>query len=757
MRTIVVLALLLTASSLPAQNDPGAHTGPYKGFGYDWENNDLGLDPVAPKPWTPVERDGNTLRIWNRAVTWDKGLLPAQVESNGHALLAGPMTLRLTFNGDDLDAPAELKVNDPATPERATIAGSRSNRHATVNASMALEFDGFLLVDLAIEPRRKDVKLEKLIVEIPFDKKIARYFSRDLNYDYDLERVVRSDILNSAGRLKDGFELYFNHHLWIGGNDAGIELEFETNKDWSSSKEEPVFFVKRDDRAATLRVVMVDEPTVIDKARHYRFGFYITPVRPMDDRHRTIVAGWRTWLLRQDEKPDDEGRLPKKGEQLTTGLAGEEPPEGYDPRLWTFQTVRSGPTFPKTRKLPRRPMVKYFSLPEPPDDPKQLAEYKALLKTCHDAGARFIPYSSLMMMDLDIPEADKYLPYWERELGKRRHHAGLFRVSLYPKSIRDFLVYHYVKAATEWGQDGLYYDIASVGDKVVNPKAGGVDIRGTDWFYKPTFSVRQYHKRLYRATKSRHADFQITQHHGKVPVLFGGFSDIIYSGESMNAVFLDEGTKRWKRGEYPEGHPPYEPDFGLFPDDFYLASYCKGTGIAHRFMPNIIKWNPRWPPRDAEFDRRWFAKHRDELVASTRAMMARMLAMDVPLWRTRLDIRTYDRAMLAFQQYFGGFVPPVNHIGPWTPEAIRTNDPANERIYVGAYTRPKRKGFVLVVSNWGREAVTETVRLNFDGIGAGLDRVTGAMNMEKNAPVKHDDRSVTVDLPANDYRLIWVE
>lgn len=80
---------------------------------YPWLGNDLGRTDAAPAPWTPVEVDGPTVRVWGRDLTWAGGPLPAQITSPGVPLLAAPIDLGLSVVGATLALPeAPVQVSE---------------------------------------------------------------------------------------------------------------------------------------------------------------------------------------------------------------------------------------------------------------------------------------------------------------------------------------------------------------------------------------------------------------------------------------------------------------------------------------------------------------------------------------------------------------------------------------------------------------------------------------------------------------------
>jgi len=125
-QVVIVLAAFAWSSPMidgaPQSPSPGAKTGPYKGFGYPWENNDLGIDRTVPKPWTPVEVEGKTLRVWGRSFQYGKGVLPEQIVTQGQELFHRAPVVALSLNGRALDlAGAEPVIENDGVGDRVSI------------------------------------------------------------------------------------------------------------------------------------------------------------------------------------------------------------------------------------------------------------------------------------------------------------------------------------------------------------------------------------------------------------------------------------------------------------------------------------------------------------------------------------------------------------------------------------------------------------------------------------------------------------
>lgn len=717
-------------------NAPGSPVGPYQGFGYEWENNTLGMDRRVPPPWKPVSVKGQTLEVWGRSYVFGSALFPMQITSQGKELLAAPMRLRLQANGRALaDTQVDTKITDQAHDDRVELTGRLQNADVRVLLRTSLEFDGFLRFDLTLTPTRAPVSLQAVVIEIPFHSQVARFYSRFFLYDFHRQLVDPRDLLRSAGRISQSIVMPFNHHVWIGNHQVGAEFSAETNQNWSNQVLNRSIEIVPTAAHTVLRLNLVDKPVTFSQDQGYSFALYITPIRPMSQNWRASI----------------------NGAPMQTQF---EPPQGYTPRLWTFYA-------PAVRS-PNMVPLEYDSLAVPPSAPKQRAIYDQVLAKAHHNKVRFIPYSSLMWWHGDIPELQAYWKYWVMDLAqrgtriegwqpsKRTLDAGkkgnAFEISLYSKSIQDFLIWQYVQAAEKWNQDGVYFDVAAGRANVVNPNAGRL-VPDKGKMYQPVFSVREFHKRLYKAVKARQPDFLITQHHGKTPILYSGFSDIIYSGEALNLLFLDVGSQQKKLGKLSEDRAPYAPDYSRIPDDFWRATYGSQFGFVPYLLPQIFKWRASWGDGGTEEMVR--AQQKQDGGPYTRILLSRALVLGLPVMRLRLDVDVFDKVMRGFEQ-FGGLVEPLTFIGP--EEAERIHRKANtSRLLTSAYLRPETRKMVLIIANWTPNKVSEALDLNFSAMAGNLTAIAKVTDLEGGAPPSHSAQSIKVELPGNDFRVLMIE
>lgn len=697
---------------------------PYPGYGYEWENNNLGIDRKVPLPWTLVQVNERTLSVWGRTFSFGNALFPEQITSQGNELLSRRMNLALRINGESYqDNSGGAVITDQGNFDRVELEGKISGKSADVIVKTSLEFDGFLRFDITIDPKVKPVVIEEMIFEIPYSSSVATYYTRFYDYDFANERVNRTDMINSAGKIKGTMLLPFNHHVWIGNHKAGAELSIETNYHWSEKDVNKAIEIEPDQNAfaVNLRANIITLAKKITESVTFSFGLMVTPIKP-------LTKNWRSYILGN----------------------GVESADGYDSELWTKSTaaVRIKPEF-----------ISHFT---PPVEPELFQKYNDVRKELQDKNTKFIPYAALMFMHKDMPELKDYAKYWLTDLKASQNPRILWtNVNFYSKSIQDFYIWHYVRSIKEWQQDGLYFDGGANPFPVKNSNTEYDISDKSGKSYIPIFSVREFHKRLYKAVKSHNAEFLITQHSGSAPKMFCGFSDFIYTGESMNLEFIRLGAEAYNSGNLPEGWPPYLPDYSNFPDDYWQAIYTQSFGFVNVILPMVAKWRDTWAKPFPELPvaksvESWMKNTPGYTDKFTRMLLSRTIPLDIPLWRSRFDSGIFDNLMHGYQKYFGGLIEPLNFIGHYEAEKINLNfDKSN--LIISVYIRPEQGKMVLLVANWTNEAIEEKVKLNFKDLNAGLHRIIKVTDIEDEShKYAYSEDAITVKIPANDFRVIMI-
>jgi len=227
------------------------------------------LDVVLPR-FTPLQRDGDRLTCWGRAVRFGRGPFPVAVESRKSDLLRAPIVLRGQIDGRAfvLEAPTKIAGADDC---RATLAGSQDLGPATARWTGLMEFDGMVRADVTIVPKKK-ATVEALRLEIPLAKHFVRYIRTAKRRDWTGDR----------------FESAFLNYVWVGDEDRGLCWFMESDANFSIGPGSPVVVVDRATGDAC--VTIVSRPAAFDKPLSYTIGFQATPLKP-------LPAGWQAWRL----------------------------------------------------------------------------------------------------------------------------------------------------------------------------------------------------------------------------------------------------------------------------------------------------------------------------------------------------------------------------------------------------------------------------------------------------------------------------
>jgi hypothetical protein len=148
-------------------------------------------------------------------------------------------------------------------------------------------------------------------------------------------------------------------------------------------------------------------------------------------------------------------------------------------------------------------------------------------------------------------------------------------------------------------------------------------------------------------------------------------------------------------------------------------------------------------------------KHPAQYARFTRMLLSRLVVLDVPLLRVRVHKPTFDRLMLAFQEHFGGLVDPIRFVHPLDAGAYLP-DADTLPLKTGLYIRPDGR-VALAVANWTDKDREATLRFDFDGVGLEDKIIEKPIDIEGGPAPKHTDKTLEVSVPANDYRVYFLE
>ena len=250
---------------------------------------DSDADKVPP-PWTLMKSDGNKVETWGRKYDFSGGFLFSSLQSQGQELLAAPAALRL--NGKD------LPPGTPPTPHLTTASALSSilEKNADlgelkVESRIKTHFDGFCEIAMTIIPGEKGQKVNTLSLDIPLRG--------------DITSLVRDNKIlhgGKSGNVGDYWcqSLIDNPFIWVGDEKIGFNWLAPNLKNWHCRDNAKNVEIIRQGDTATLRLNLIDTPTLLDKPRTINFGFTLTPSKPLDPKIQRgrIDKDWQMWCQR---------------------------------------------------------------------------------------------------------------------------------------------------------------------------------------------------------------------------------------------------------------------------------------------------------------------------------------------------------------------------------------------------------------------------------------------------------------------------
>jgi hypothetical protein len=724
-----VVFVFLSWASVAASS--GVQADSYKGFGYPWEHNNLGLSDEVPPPWTEIQLVDNTLKCWGRQYLLGNGMLPRQISSQGQELFQNPPAVNLKIGGENaLPVDGGKVVFTTRAKNRVEYKTLWQGRGYRVEAISSLEFDGLFRVDLSLQPQGR-MNIEELVLTFPFQKKAALAFSRYLSYDYETQRFDRAEVAHSTGLTDKAVSLKFNPAVWIGNHDVGMEWVCETNAGWSNADPDSVIQISPEKDAVVLQIKVVSKTTICSSPFTLSFALYPTPVKKLPD-------DWREWLLLSAMQKVGDLRLYKKS---LLGIG--------------FGLPTKYPGLPIMDASEAKGLGTGTDTPE-----KQISN---TLKRMREEDVGFVPYGALYGMPALLPgdEWKDYGPLWKsmHPKGNVRNprwaklqnitdkKPSLITICPYHRSFQDFIVWQNVKAIEKYHTAGCYLDLSTPGYlcQNLNHPHGKFVAQGVEYY--PFFSQRELMKRLFIASKSRNRDFMIIPHHGKNLVICSGFADMVLSGESLNMLFIKSNVlSKTLEKDILKAQSAYVPDYSMLSDVFFEFEYSQNKGYVHVCLPQVI----------TKSNEQLMRENPKLLEKYSESLFARAVVYDIPLYFERMDKDRY-RAILQAEQR-AGVLAGATYLGPW--ECRRFLAEGSGKLKASCYLLKGGKRVMLMVANLSDRRVQETLKLNLHGLkqaGVVLPQDLKATDGVTSKPFPLDQGRLTLELEPNGFYIMMIQ
>ncbi|NLC58558.1 MAG: hypothetical protein GX774_17130 [Armatimonadetes bacterium] len=263
-----------------------------------WLGTRAGLPLGVLPPWKPVSVQGKNVRILGRTLAFTDLALPARLSSAGAELLAAPMRLVATAGGKPVAWTSRQCRVVRHSPEEAVLESVWRSASLELRVRTTLEYDGFCWIEATLTPRRLGPSLDRLALEIPLRREVARYvYEGHAQASYALSPV--------------GLRRPVGTNLWIGDEARGLawmaeSLEWVQSRDRARQVE-----VVPGAKATVWRTTFLDTPTRLRAPYTARFALQATPTKPVSLRKSRIFHG--AYYGMAEEKAGGTLRIPAKG------------------------------------------------------------------------------------------------------------------------------------------------------------------------------------------------------------------------------------------------------------------------------------------------------------------------------------------------------------------------------------------------------------------------------------------------------------
>lgn len=231
-----------------------------------WWRSPAGADHSVPSPWTPVRAGADGTEVWGRRYSPANRALPARITSQGAELLAAPISLSVTADGQTADLAGVATVVTKTRPDVLRAAGETKLGNLTARVATATEFDGLQRYDLTLTPTGT-ATLTAATLEIPMPRGLTPFMLVS-NGDTSPVREVGDQLWQSA----------FQPQVWLGNDDVGLAWFAESDQHWAPLDAAMIEVQPAGDRTV-LRCRMVRQAVKLERPITYTFGLMATPVK----------------------------------------------------------------------------------------------------------------------------------------------------------------------------------------------------------------------------------------------------------------------------------------------------------------------------------------------------------------------------------------------------------------------------------------------------------------------------------------------
>jgi hypothetical protein len=454
----------------------------------EWLGNSIGIIDYVPEPWTAMEYEGDGMRCWGREIALDGTGLPAQMTSQGQALLTGPVRLVGTVDGAAQTLAPGGIVWTEQDDQAGRWTGTGKLGAVSVGLSAFAEFDGLLWFELTLTAP-EGVTVDALRLEVP----MAREEST-LLYSGDYRTI------DTGATPTERWARTFTPCLGLSNERVGLQWYAQSRRGWHLEDLKRAIEVIPVETANVLTVNFIDAPVELAGERIISFGLQPTPVKAPLPGRRMLRPAYNAKLQ----------------------------PDGPKPNIalwWTHWSLGCSYNWPIR---------------------EERAEHVANRQRLD--GQRVMAYTRLSECSVKGPWYAVFRDEWRVHPGPRLapNEDVAWDATGNPacpgsRSWQDWTVWSLKKACGALGFDGLYYDVSRP-PACANHQhgCGYLDDEGKWQPETQLLATRELQKRIWIMM---HEDFddKIITHHmsGHMYMITQAFSDVIIDGENYTSMFKD--------------------------------------------------------------------------------------------------------------------------------------------------------------------------------------------------------------------------
>ncbi|MBR2723673.1 MAG: hypothetical protein IKB77_05005 [Lentisphaeria bacterium] len=454
----------------------------------EWINNNLGKSDIIVPPFTGIKFNNDTVSVLLRDYKLNSLGLPAQINAkNNNILKDNGFTLSAVVNGRKHIASGKLRT----VKKGVSFLKLASDWTAGTLKGTSLgtwDQDGTLKYELTL---KKGSTVDALTLEIPIDDAQAPLMhscgdGARINYAgfvpkgngkiWDASKIIRLNITN------------YVPYIWLGGEERGISVFGENDKNWSKAANVPEFELFRKNGKLTLVLNIISEKTKLDSDRRILLGFMATPVKPMPENFRR----WNAWAHFSAKGVNAQmvrdGYFTYSTNLLGSGLYFGTVSACSDvyPANQDMGYLRKMAEARKTGKRPDKYILDWLK-----------KNFPAEQRTAHRRGHLLNGFNRAMGLGNDnifyfnargaryksTPEGRHFANEWHKGMIVDREHTDEVAYDVDPaESYRDYNVFYYKKILETGAMDQMYWD-----DIFLSPNS---NIIGSEAYLRPNGSIQ---------------------------------------------------------------------------------------------------------------------------------------------------------------------------------------------------------------------------------------------------------------------------